>query len=575
MTDCWWRALVDRHERALWALLDRLLGRGMQRSEASGQMIAASSAETGMKASDMTPNRWQLVRRAVQQESVPTAAAAPRTGWDALLTARDANGRKWLGGLIASTPKLSFRQAFTKVRALQIFRRETSTVHPLPSVPLTASAKGCCRRSWIGLQTRFSKTESLEPASHSSKIEPWRLADDARESKVVPDHSAAGMDGRSNPQGPSAAAADERRAAFGKDGWRGTQYLGQLVDGVYEDQKSLNIRVRIRLLPEVVQLVEKLWSACKPVQGRILVQGYMNFHLSCYHYIATKESESVDLVEAWDIAIQDWVSDTEELFDVNNRRELDFGLFRESVFELIDLYTPTTDQVQYIAYMKLLVKATTTHKDGGIQLRYTWPKPRRNGKAAATILSSLRQDSDNADRESHERRLNTLFLEWTKGMRAYASQTQDEDEGGDALTLRGFHVSCGVLLGVQDSTTGDAFHRLLDAFRRLNVSGTGQISLADLHGAVLDNMSSKWWPNKSTKNLLQVATRRVSAANALAHNGTLHPDDLTSAAGVHDKHKAPIRSNSSMKRIASVVSTSTAKVKHNKDNPRVRSTKYM
>ena len=50
-------------------------------------------------------------------------------------------------------------------------------------------------------------------------------------------------------------------------------------------------------------------------------------------------------------AMQDWESDTEATLRTWKTRALHFEGFRDSVFELIDHYSPTLSPKQYVGYL--------------------------------------------------------------------------------------------------------------------------------------------------------------------------------------------------------------------------------
>ena len=58
----------------------------------------------------------------------------------------------------------------------------------------------------------------------------------------------------------------------------------------------------------------------------------------------------MDKFDAWDAALEDFLSDTEASLKLYGTRALHFEAFADAVFELIDLYTPTTKLDQYVGY---------------------------------------------------------------------------------------------------------------------------------------------------------------------------------------------------------------------------------
>ena len=82
----------------------------------------------------------------------------------------------------------------------------------------------------------------------------------------------------------------------------------------------MKVRRRLRLLPEVQALVETLWTIAAPKgeTPRMALKSYMDYHLSCYHFITSidqeedddGDDEGVDLFDAWETAVRDWRADT-------------------------------------------------------------------------------------------------------------------------------------------------------------------------------------------------------------------------------------------------------------------------
>lgn len=104
----------------------------------------------------------------------------------------------------------------------------------------------------------------------------------------------------------------------------------------------------------------------------------------------------IDLYVAWENAMTDWMEDTEEMLKLYGARTLHFDSFRDSVFELIDLYTTTTDPKQYIGYMRKLCKAISAVNDKGVsKWRYPWPKT-FDGKVAGAFRASLNNGGEAA-----------------------------------------------------------------------------------------------------------------------------------------------------------------------------------
>ena len=254
-----------------------VLNRAVAPEGGDGLMPSPTSVNT--EGESLAINRWVIARKAVLK------AAPPKTGWNALFSAGDGN---WVGALKHVGRTNTLRRAALKIKALRSFMKPTQS----------------------------SAAQAIEGGERTPAVP-----------STPPQRSEAEI----------AAEYEKRRAVFApshKNGWRGTHY-GETINGIFEDKKSLTKRKMTRLLPEVVVLVERAWEACEPVQGRIHLKKYMDWHLCCYYYIANVEGDAVDLIEAFDNAVVDWVGDTEDSLKTVGKRELHFELFRDSIFELI------------------------------------------------------------------------------------------------------------------------------------------------------------------------------------------------------------------------------------------------
>ena len=161
------------------------------------------------------------------------------------------------------------------------------------------------------------------------------------------------------------------------------------------------------------RLAQQVWDVVGVKYGRLYLPAYMDFHLSCYVWITSLEEqrgsslpaaddhadgnganggngetatpfasslelslEAVDLTDAWDSCVADWRSDTDEALRIAGQRSLHLDLLCDSIFELIDVYTPTLLERQYVSYMRLLTRQITSgsgNKHGRPQaMRFRW-----------------------------------------------------------------------------------------------------------------------------------------------------------------------------------------------------------
>ena len=350
------------------------------------------------------------------------------------------------------------------------------------------------------------------------------------------------------------------QATKSNKGWTGSQRFGEYSEGLYESPDCIKCRKGLRTHPEVAQIVEDLWHSCFLYRYRLHLDGYMDFHLSCFHYITAKDEEVpqeeatyyVDLFEAWDAAVVDWLDDTEGAFQTLGVRSLHFDLFRDSIFELIDMYTTTLEQKQYIKYTKVLAKGLTSKKKAkSAKMRYTWRHQPKKCPDALKTREALRRQLglNNTDREASKAKIGEMYGRWLESQAkeaqasgewcpwvqngtALPSVEEGNVEGNCAqsassraasdgsvkrkerdveLSLCGFFAACKPLLvqleivsstpadpeaelgeGAHPGLTSLETQAVVNVFRDLDVDGSGLISALDLETALLDDGCTKW-----------------------------------------------------------------------------------
>lgn len=132
----------------------------------------------------------------------------------------------------------------------------------------------------------------------------------ASASASASDSSAAGGAGGVGGAGGAGGAPPARLFK----GWQGSRY-DILVDGVHEHRNAIAKRKRLRLLPEINRLVEQLWTVGVPRGVRMPLASYMDYHLSCFHFVTAMEEGlsvgeldgRVDLYDAWENALCDYM----------------------------------------------------------------------------------------------------------------------------------------------------------------------------------------------------------------------------------------------------------------------------
>lgn len=312
------------------------------------------------------------------------------------------------------------------------------------------------------------------------------------------------------------AEFEKRSAAFlsAKQGWRGTHYDCHR-EGIFEDHGSLTRRRMLRLLPEVTTLVEEMWRACNPQMGRVSLASYADYHLSCFIYIQEKETpgdSSIDLIDAWESAIDDWISDTQGSLDHVQKRVLHFQLFRDSIFELVDLYTPTLDGERYVAYLKVLIKAITVTRGGTREIRHRWHKAQPS-RDATELCRALRDQLTEEQLEHPEAAIESVYESWLEAQREAGHESGDSsgnendveclelNETKVELNFNGFLAGCARHLPSLASlpSDDDEARQRIDLFRRFDVDGSGLISRDNFKAVVLHDAPSSWLHQSSVR----------------------------------------------------------------------------
>ena len=215
-------------------------------------------------------------------------------------------------------------------------------------------------------------------------------------------------------------------------------------------------------------------------------------------------------------ALQDWQSDTEVMLKLWKTRALHFEGFRDSVFELIDFYSPTLNPKQYVGYLKVLIKEVTEMKDGTRYWKHRWPAIMNEQATAYTTLlcNSLRHGDDHLDAsfEARDLRLKDTYAKWL----------EEADEGAqESLSFRGFRSACDSVLlheaGWSERSQDIVFMSML--MRRVDIDGDGCISLTDLLGFVLRDaaptMITLYSPKRNGRAMSDLATNTLQARKVI------------------------------------------------------------
>ena len=391
---------------------------------------------------------------------------------------------------------------------------------------------GFSSRSSRRSRASASKRESFQRAS-SSKRESTQRASASHARVPAPEVEVEAAE----EEVPPRPLSEHPQQSSNMIGWRGS-FREEHIEGVHEHRDAWKARRRLRLLPEVQVLVETLWAVAAPKgeTPRMALKSYMDYHLSCYHFITSidedsaADDEGVDLFDAWETAVRDWRADTAEMIRTYHAPTLHFDSFRDSVFQLIDLYTDTLDTRQYVGYMRRLVEEITVVVDertGKRAWAQAWDKSAK-GPLELAMKAALRGSFE--AREGCVEDLRAKHAAWISAQEA-ARGTEDAaaKAEGDAeasseaqaaeLMPRGFAAAYESLR--KDPTVAALFppgvpdqKSLIHLFCAFDADYSGGISIDDLISIVLDGATSGWLiePIKGLKPPLAARSASASAA---------------------------------------------------------------
>lgn len=322
----------------------------------------------------------------------------------------------------------------------------------------------------------------------------------------------------------------------GTKGWQGSDY-DLLVDGVHESREAVRKRRQLRLLPEINNLVAQLWSIGVKRGVRMTLKEYMDYHLSCYFFVTSIEedcdvadlsfdSPCINLYDAWENALLDWRADTEEMQKMYGSRTLHFDSFRDSVFELVDMYTTTTDETQYIGYMRKLVQQISASAKPGSRKPTSWRNPWTEAKVGPLAMAMRKALNGCADEKLSEH-----FEHWLAAQKAARRQAifAEAAQAGDATPsdeeLEAFLwdelMPCGLdsayaALAADDPTLPQPPYSqvaITGLLRVLDVDASGGASAKDLQQSVLHKARSGWL-TKSGRFRGAVAASRLTKSSS-------------------------------------------------------------
>lgn len=130
----------------------------------------------------------------------------------------------------------------------------------------------------------------------------------------------------------------------------------------------------------------------------------MNYHLSISRAVLEiiGEADEFDVVDAFDAALDDWERDT----DHGALPGIHQDAFIDSLFELVDVYTTTLKESEYIDFARLLKKHSTVKRKGHacLHFRHEWPTYRKPGRFLSQAVLAIREKLEKPERTAPVRR---------------------------------------------------------------------------------------------------------------------------------------------------------------------------
>ena len=200
-------------------------------------------------------------------------------------------------------------------------------------------------------------------------------------------------------------------------------------------------------------------------------------------------------------------ADTEEVLAKYGTRTLHLDAFRDSVFELIDMYTPTTDERQYVGYMRQLFHQIAIVDANGkpVRWRHPWPKAEKGKALAKAVRAAFAAEGESG--------LGALFERWHAAQesgRREALQAEAAEAGEAPLTeetmLQRLDTFDELMPRSLESVCEDVAAKgsmplplssddpaaLISLLKMIDVDGSGGISSDDLVARVLHRKRSAW-----------------------------------------------------------------------------------
>ena len=136
-----------------------------------------------------------------------------------------------------------------------------------------------------------------------------------------------------------------------------TSIKSTIMVGLFTKRLRQQQLTKLKDSKKVGKQVQTLWQAAAAdymSDGRWTLRNYQNYHLSLYFFLNSidphpephAEMERSMLDTAWQSGLDDWESDTA------GRKQLNYGAFFDSIFELTSLYTEERTEKAFVSFLK-------------------------------------------------------------------------------------------------------------------------------------------------------------------------------------------------------------------------------
>ena len=236
------------------------------------------------------------------------------------------------------------------------------------------------RKITMGVLVTQASTRTDVAGEEEEEEEPAEQEEPAEEEGEAAKQAAKDEEEASAPaDGEQAAMADGEQAAATADGEQVAAIVGGMaretrtvVKVTYESEKLKRQRKQLRNNKTLKNLLGVMWDAADQHLSRMYRPSYLNYHLSLNRFVLKttgEEDEYFDAIDAFEEAMLDWERDT----DHGSLPAIHQEALEDSLFEVIDLYTETLSEKDYIEFARLLNKECTIKPKGQKRrFRHMW-----------------------------------------------------------------------------------------------------------------------------------------------------------------------------------------------------------